>query len=53
MKKKETKSEPEKIVKANRSLFVKNFAFGTDDEKLKAIFSPYGEVESAQVAKDE
>lgn len=33
-------------------IYVGNLAFSVDDEKLREIFSPYGEVEEATVIKD-
>lgn len=35
------------------NLFVKNLPQGTDDAKLKAMFSTFGEVESTHVQRDE
>lgn len=35
------------------NLFVKNLPKGTDDNALKALFAEFGEIESAQVQKDE
>lgn len=35
------------------NLFVKNLPKGTDDAKLRELFSQFGEIESATVQKDE
>lgn len=49
---KRDKREPTTNVKFN-NLFVKNLPAGTDDEKLKDIFSKFGEIESATVQRDD
>ena len=49
---KKDKREPITTAKFN-NLFVKNLASGTDDIKLRSMFSQYGEIESVLVQKDE
>jgi len=34
------------------NLFVRNLSFGTSDERIKEVFSEYGEVTSAKMALD-
>ena len=53
LKKKEGRTEPERIVKPSKSLFVKNFAQGTNELGLATIFSEFGEIESVKVETDE
>ena len=53
LKKKEGRTEPERVVKPGKSLFVKNLAQGTNELGLAAIFSRFGEIESVKVETDE
>ena len=53
LKKKEGKTESEKIVKPVKSLFVKNFPQGTNEDGLAAIFRRFGEIESVKVETDD
>lgn len=53
LKKKEGKTEPEKIVKPAKSLFVKNFPRGTTEAGLAQIFGSFGTIESVKVEADE
>jgi len=53
LKKKEGKTEPEKIVKPVKSLFVKNFPKGTTEQGLAQIFERFGTIESVKVETDE